>query len=74
MLFMAATASVLGEKSPETKRHHKQPDGAHRKNVSVLSYHNILNDIKEESPDHGFKSNMVSNRDSLLQIQTTNPF
>ena len=67
MLFMAATASVLGEKSPDTKRSHKMADGQHRKNVSVLSYHNILKDIKEESPN-GFKSNLVSNRDSLLNI------
>lgn len=77
MLFMAATASVLGEKSQDTKRSHKMADGHHRKNVSVLSYHNILKDIKEESPQNGFRSNLVSNRDSLLNIQPSgqiNPF
>jgi hypothetical protein len=68
MLFMAATASVLGEKSPETSRHQKQAGGGHRKNVSVLSYHNILKDIPEESP--GFRSKRESARDSLINIQS----
>lgn len=67
MLFMAATASVLGNKSPETKRAHDKHEKGNRRNVSVLSYHNILKDIKEE-PIDGYKSNEISYRDSLFNI------
>lgn len=62
MAFM--TTSGLGEKSPEITRRSsaKHVGGQHRKNLSVLSYHNILKDVPKEIG--GFGSKKVTSRQS----------